>query len=194
MKTRSDQWTNEHDALLAETVIRYIREGGTQLGAFEEAAQSMGRTSAACGFRWNSEVRKQYVTEVAEAKEIRKQHKPTIQEVPTRLVNVSTTIAADEIDVNEDQEIDNFLNLAQKLQQRTKYLENELSKAKEEIQSLREQLDEAKTYPSDVTMSEDYNALLRILDKARQLGLTLTEELDSIRFRMDQNGNLQRIG
>jgi len=58
--TRQDAWSQDEDLLLAEVVLRHIREGGTQLQAFEEVGKQLTRTSAACGFRWNSYVRKQY--------------------------------------------------------------------------------------------------------------------------------------
>ncbi len=55
---RQDAWSHEDDLLLADTVLRHIREGSTQLAAFEEVAEALSRTSAACGFRWNSTIRK----------------------------------------------------------------------------------------------------------------------------------------
>ena len=51
MKVRQDAWTDEDDLLLAETVLRHVREGSTQLNAFEEVGDQLNRTSAACGFR-----------------------------------------------------------------------------------------------------------------------------------------------
>ena len=59
-KTRKDSWTVEDDKVLADTVLTYIREGNTQLQAFEETATILGRTKQACGFRWNKTLRKQY--------------------------------------------------------------------------------------------------------------------------------------
>lgn len=35
-KVRQDAWSHEDDLLLAETVLRHIRQGSTQLNAFEE--------------------------------------------------------------------------------------------------------------------------------------------------------------
>lgn len=75
MKVRQDAWSHEDDLLLAETVLRYIRDGGTQLAAFEEVGDALNRTSAACGFRWNAEVRKKYEPAVAIAKKQRKEKK-----------------------------------------------------------------------------------------------------------------------
>ena len=59
MKVRQDAWTDEDDLLLAETVLRHVREGSTQLNAFEEVGDQLNRTSA-CGFRWNAVVRYSY--------------------------------------------------------------------------------------------------------------------------------------
>ncbi|GGA83823.1 RsfA family transcriptional regulator [Ornithinibacillus halotolerans] len=70
--TRQDAWTEDEDIILAETVIRYIREGRTQLEAFKEVAKQLSRTSAACGFRWNATIRKQYQEQIQRAKEERK--------------------------------------------------------------------------------------------------------------------------
>ncbi|WP_096153242.1 MULTISPECIES: RsfA family transcriptional regulator [Bacillus] len=74
-KVRQDAWSHEEDLLLAETVLRYIRDGGTQLGAFDEVGDKLNRTSAACGFRWNAEVRKKYEHAVSIAKKQRKEKK-----------------------------------------------------------------------------------------------------------------------
>ncbi|SET30122.1 transcription factor, RsfA family [Oceanobacillus limi] len=70
--TRQDAWTEDEDIILAETVLRYIREGKTQLEAFKEVAKRLSRTSAACGFRWNATIRKEYSEAIQQAKEERK--------------------------------------------------------------------------------------------------------------------------
>ncbi|MDC3412422.1 RsfA family transcriptional regulator [Aquibacillus sp. 3ASR75-11] len=75
VKIRQDAWSHEDDLLLAETVLRHIREGSTQLNAFEEVGDKLNRTSAACGFRWNAEVRRRYDQAVAIAKRQRKEKK-----------------------------------------------------------------------------------------------------------------------
>jgi prespore-specific regulator len=73
MKIRQDAWSEENDLLLAETVLRHVREGSTQLNAFEEVGDKLNRTSAACGFRWNAVVRHQYEKALDLAKKQRKQ-------------------------------------------------------------------------------------------------------------------------
>ena len=70
--SRSDAWTPEDDVTLAELVLRHIREGSTQLVAFDEAAALLGRTSAACGYRWNGVVRRHYEDAIREAKQVRR--------------------------------------------------------------------------------------------------------------------------
>jgi len=59
-KRRKDSWTEEDDKVLADTVLNFIREGKTQLQAFQETATILGRTKQACGFRWNKTLRKHY--------------------------------------------------------------------------------------------------------------------------------------
>ncbi|WP_273125365.1 RsfA family transcriptional regulator [Bacillus weihaiensis] len=76
--TRQDAWTQDEDLLLAEVVLRHIREGETQLAAFEEVGKKLSRTAAACGFRWNSYVRKQYKTGIELAKKQRKELRSVI--------------------------------------------------------------------------------------------------------------------
>ncbi|MFC8983834.1 Myb-like DNA-binding domain-containing protein [Streptomyces sp. NPDC057131] len=73
MSTRKDAWTEEEDILLANIVIQYIKDGSTQLKAFEEVGKQLSRTGSACGFRWNSYTRKQYKSDIQSAKVFRKQ-------------------------------------------------------------------------------------------------------------------------
>ncbi len=76
MKTmRQDAWSAEDDAKLASVVLRHIREGSTQLAAFEESGELLGRTSAACGYRWNACVRKLHLAAIDLAKLERKEHR-----------------------------------------------------------------------------------------------------------------------
>lgn len=91
-KVRQDAWSHEDDLLLAETVLRHIREGSTQLDAFEEVGDRLNRTGAACGFRWNAIVRKKYEQAISIAKKQRKQKKRNEQRA--RVVHPSPAIPA----------------------------------------------------------------------------------------------------
>ena len=83
--TRQDAWTEEGDLLLAEVTLRHIREDGMQLAAFEKVGEKLNRTAAACGFRWNSLVRKKYEAAIQIAKAQRKERaaKRTAKKVDT---------------------------------------------------------------------------------------------------------------
>jgi len=72
---RQEAWKEKEDKLLASVVLRLIKEAGTQLKAFEEVERELSRTPAACGFRWNSFLRKQYKDEITNAKKHRTQLK-----------------------------------------------------------------------------------------------------------------------
>ncbi|WKB34924.1 RsfA family transcriptional regulator [Terrilactibacillus sp. S3-3] len=98
---RQDAWSHEEDLLLAETVLRHIREGSTQLVAFEEVGRRLSRTAAACGFRWNSLVRKNYEEAIKLAKEQRKvikQRKKSLPQ-PKEPANIQPD---EEIDTQQD--------------------------------------------------------------------------------------------
>ncbi|MCM3393094.1 RsfA family transcriptional regulator [Cytobacillus oceanisediminis] len=85
-KTRQDAWTGEEDELLANVVLSNIRNGGTQLKAFEEVGKQLSRTASACGFRWNACVRRQYKEEILQAKTQRKELAPTQSENNTKTI------------------------------------------------------------------------------------------------------------
>ena len=49
-------------------VLDNVAEGKTQLSAFYRAGKELGRTAEACGYRWNSILRKQHQKEFTEAR------------------------------------------------------------------------------------------------------------------------------
>ena len=59
-KNRIDAWNEEQDLLLAETVLRFVREGRTQQQAFSDVSDRLNRTDTAVAFRWNSTVKQNY--------------------------------------------------------------------------------------------------------------------------------------
>src|SRR5690606_18017691 len=71
VKVRQDAWIEENDVLLAETVLRHVREGSTQLSAFEEVGDALNRTAAACGCRPKAVDRQDYGQELTEAEQDR---------------------------------------------------------------------------------------------------------------------------
>jgi len=206
-KVRQDAWTYEDDLLLAETVLRHIREGSTQLNAFEEVGDELNRTSAACGFRWNAEVRNKYVQAIDLAKRQRKERKrATIKQ--TNQVSVPATIM-NQTTKNHELVLENELNLSTVIQylQSLQYemvnkdenqskldtLQSENNRLRSEKDTLEKEL--AKLNERLQTVEEDYTAFIQIMERARKL--TLLEDhqgsLKSPTFRMDKNGNLEQI-
>jgi prespore-specific regulator len=184
-RIRQDAWTQDNDKVLADIVLNHIRSGSTQLAAFDDVAELLQRSSSACGFRWNAEVRKRYKSEINEAKSMRQKVKASSQisiatvsvgEAAQREIFVTVSQVKDQNDVSSDY-LDQIINLAQiqklqlaNMEKQIKTLNEQLNEKEMEIERLKRKLDEAKVQPSEVTVNEDYNTLLQILQRARQLG------------------------
>ncbi|TCN24011.1 RsfA family transcriptional regulator [Mesobacillus foraminis] len=320
MKVRQDAWTDENDLLLAETVLRHVREGSTQLNAFEEVGDKLDRTSAACGFRWNAVVRHRYEKALQLAKKQRKQRQrilgkdqsgkkkllysppvPTIDDIgmpPSELMETSVeltemaqpdsmeafqtmnslelqdafglqglqelqesmlfndspdiddspsepssesetevvsesqaeTAEVSESTIQEETEVETTVqkemartyNPAPMTQQSRvstgltlghviAYLQNlnntnfhadiyksENERLKREIHGLRKENEELKEKVKKLeqntfTMQEDYETLMKIMNRARKLVLFEEEERPATKFKMDRNGNLEKV-
>lgn len=224
MKIRQDAWSSEDDLLLAETVLRHIREGSTQLKAFDEVGDELNRTSAACGFRWNAVVRNQYNEAIKLAKKQRKEMKrrlsysaSTIQTPMESFVTMSTPISTSEpigkaiSQVNYQQptsqgktlNLKDVLNFIQSLAT-TEGSSLELRKdneklMKENLQLMTEKKELetklAKLENEYRVVEEDYQSLIQIMNRARRMALLQDDEevVQAPKFRMDKNGNLEKI-
>ncbi|HDX9576592.1 TPA: RsfA family transcriptional regulator [Bacillus pseudomycoides] len=143
--TRQDAWTDDEDLLLAEVVLRHIREGGTQLSAFKEVGRHLSRTPAACGFRWNSYVRKQYKERIEEAKRIRKAENYEVQEQKKEKVN-SLSITLEDVIVflqsyKKEEEKTELYKKIEVLQKEKEGLLQQLSLYEEEYRTLFDYID-----------------------------------------------------
>ncbi|WP_077614624.1 RsfA family transcriptional regulator [Caenibacillus caldisaponilyticus] len=199
-KVRQDAWSHEDDLLLAETVLRHIREGSTQLEAFEEVGDKLNRTGAACGFRWNAIVRKKYEKAIELAKKQRKELKRTQQRRP----RVYAAAASAPVPSAGDQTLtlndviaflQNFQTHDFNADQLAK--ENEALKAKnreleEQVANLEKELNKLKK--NHQTIEEDYQALINIMDRARRMVMLEDDSPPSgPTFKMDKNGNLEKL-
>ena len=250
MKVRQDAWTDENDLLLAETVLRHVREGSTQLNAFEEVGDKLNRTSAACGFRWNAVVRHNYEKALSLAKKQRKQRQrilgkeqggkkkllysppqPSLEEieaVPPIPTMEIPTVQEVEIQQYETSDVgmemgEEFIGSPSPVQSPTvasnpgsidyviTYLEN-LKRSNLQIDILKIENDRLKRELTDVraknkelekkvkemeentgTMQEDYETLMKIMNRARKLAVFEEEDHSSTTFKMDRNGNLEKV-
>lgn len=200
MKIRQDAWLKENDELLAEAVIRHVKEGSTQLNAFDEAGDALNRTAAACGFRWNAVVRRLYEKELSVAKKERKerlrvlgnptrrrsqnvfllQHdEGTQQAAPIPLSSLSLDVVIAYLmriqQTGTDVENTKWRHIANASTEKVRQLELQLTKLQDENKEIR----------------EDYEQFVQIMNRARRL-VTLDEDVDRVApvFKMERNGNL----
>ncbi|MFJ7976292.1 RsfA family transcriptional regulator [Peribacillus sp. JNUCC 23] len=199
---RQDAWTQDEDVLLAEVVLRHIREGSTQLNSFEEVGKNLSRTAAACGFRWNSHVRKQYKSGIELAKIQRKENKklPLIEKE-----EVVSTMTETSVDIPQLQLTNSTITMQDVVQYLTRVAEQTLNDSRdrqlitqEYDKLLREneklKHDNKKLFEKLSSVEDDYNALLQIMERARKL-IVLEEDKKEkkVKFQMDKNGNLERV-
>ncbi|GAA0432360.1 MAG: RsfA family transcriptional regulator [Bacillota bacterium] len=215
VKVRQDAWSHEDDLLLAETVLRHIREGSTQLNAFEEVGDKLNRTSAACGFRWNAEIRMKYVNAIDLAKRQRKEKKRAMaksgQTIRKPVVSLPQNHVQEEdtqqndvpaVQADSSMTMDMVIRYLKDVKKQTissnqskanlEQVENENKKLREQVDTLNKELEQTKTQLS--TIQEDYQAFIQIMERARKM--TVLDDQGSMpapAFRMDKNGNLQQL-
>lgn len=255
MKVRQDAWTDENDLLLAETVLRHVREGSTQLNAFEEVGDKLNRTSAACGFRWNAVVRHRYEKALQLSKKQRKQRQRVLgkdqggkkkllysppetaseefESVPMHVeMPVDTTVEMPDLTVEMAAEsyvnptaaapvppqvntpapvyrqtaaggisLDSVITYLQNFHHanlQNEALKSENERLKRELADVRRQNEEmnakiAGLEQNSETIQEDYETLMKIMNRARKLVLFEEEERPATKFKMDRNGNLEKV-
>ncbi|SFL58407.1 hypothetical protein [Salibacterium qingdaonense] len=198
---RQDAWSTDEDIMLAEIVLRHVREGSTQLSAFQEAAEKLSRTAAACGFRWNACIRKKYEKAVELAKMRRTgndeeeeenvrdvEHPPAQERKPDVQEPVKPAAAEnDEEGIKQQlQETISFLKgLSYVLEDRGDN-GKELAEKKEAMEAENKKLEEEleRTKQDFMKLRHDYKALMDVMDKARALSegslSSLTEDKDNV--------------
>jgi prespore-specific regulator len=201
--TRQDAWSQDEDLLLAEVVLRNIREGGTQLKAFEEVGKQLSRTAAACGFRWNSYVRKQYKSGIELAKKQRKEAKKQAKTQEKAEEAVAPVSEAPNIASEKEEKQSNLSIEAVK-----QYLDDLYEKAaaansqhveKEKIRGLEKQIyylsaENEKLETQLRSMEEDYRALIDIMDRAKKRVTPKGENNQpKMNFQVEGKGNLEKI-
>jgi prespore-specific regulator len=261
MKVRQDAWTDENDLLLAETVLRHVREGSTQLNAFEEVGDKLNRTSAACGFRWNAVVRHRYEKALQLAKKQRKQRQrvlgkeqggkkkllysppltgsPEFEAMPME-VEMPLETSFELPDMTAEMAEETYVKPAASVQTQAPvqvqapvqpsvqtyrqantaglsldsvitYLQNfhhanlQNEALKSENERLKRELAEVRRHNEEMsakiagleqnteTIQEDYETLMKIMNRARKLVLFEEEERPATKFKMDRNGNLEKV-
>ena len=198
MKQRQDAWLEESDEVLAQAVIRHVKEGSTQLNAFEEAGDLLNRTAAACGFRWNAVVRKKYESELMQAKQERKEKFRIIQaskkRSPTFYYSSANESASKQPISLSALSLDIVIAYLMKLQQQSPDIESTkwrliASNANEKVKNLEKQVEELEKQNKEI--KQDYEQFVQIMNRARKMvAFNMEDELQAPSFKMERNGNL----
>lgn len=201
--TRQDAWSQDEDLLLAEVVLRNIREGGTQLKAFDEVGKQLSRTAAACGFRWNSYVRKQYKSGIELAKKQRKEAKKQAKTQERAEEPASPVSAVPNHPAKQEEQQSNISIEAVK-----QYIDELYEKAgtanaqdveKEKIRGLEKQIyylsaENEKLETQLRSMEEDYRALIDIMERAKKRVAPKSEDQQQrMNFQVEGKGNLEKV-
>ncbi|NOU63220.1 hypothetical protein GC096_04055 [Paenibacillus sp. LMG 31461] len=159
-------WSEHEDTQLATIIINNLQSGKTQLQAFQTASQQIGRTTSACGFRWNNNLRKKYEDSIEEAKISGKALKGVLS-VKESLTNTSDNNKASDVQDPITSIINSVDVVRDKLIGMSKYileLESQLSRKDKEISDLRKEVSEINYY------SEDLPLLKLLFKKAHEIG------------------------
>lgn len=162
-----DSWSSEDDEFLVQTVLNTIRTGGTQLEAFQVAAQQLNRTPAACGFRWNGRLRSIYRKELDKAKVNRRKRSVQTRQQHTRPVRMSSLIAIKEaIRVLQvfDQEYQALLERVQTMTAERDFLQERVANLEHNVKHK-----ERQTPRTPDNIQEDVKQLEEILLRANTL-------------------------
>ncbi|MFP7474299.1 RsfA family transcriptional regulator [Niallia taxi] len=170
---RQDAWSEDEDKLLAEVVLSLIKEGRTQLQAFEEVGKQLTRTSAACGFRWNSFVRKQYKAEIELAKEYKKQLKKGLTTIEDNVIE-QKDMQNTELEIRTERDFEEVIEYLKIIYRNSLMYENNLDRDENKVRELEETvynlISENKKLEIQLSqLSTSYKALVELMEKAREM-------------------------
>lgn len=179
MTERNTEWSPDEDIILAEGIIAGARKGWSirkVSPALIKKLREVGseRTESACAFRWHNVVKKQYTQAYSMAKQQYKDSKK-------------------EVEKQQEQEDSKPIQQAGSLTVAdvVKFLE-ELEAFKKEAMELREEVNRLQGIEEKYnTLKTDYNAVLEVIAKARKV--IVEEQTPQHKFKMDRNGNLERL-
>jgi prespore-specific regulator len=176
---RQDAWTKEEDNYLAEVVLKSINDGSTQLTAFKIVAKSLSRTAAACGYRWNSFVRKFYKEEIENAKTSSKKQQSKKEPKSEPVIEVELNNVVDEAVLNVQNlsevtfnSVYEFLeNLKQKVD--TLYPVREIQSLEKRILKLKQENDQLRIEKQELVekideLENEYENLFEFIDQKRK--------------------------
>ena len=205
---QGDIWTDDDDLVLAETVLRRVREGDSVIDAcreFEEKTKGR-RTTNASKFRWHTRLKTQY----AGAYEIAKTDGKKAREFARRKVNQGERyqdILENVLEKDNEREIvlDDILVLIKqykkqeegkesrdKFEKETDKLRRELERTKKE---LKDKTDENKQMKEAlVEVDTNYRKLLNALRVFKDAGVQVNiPEPDDFKYIVKKDGTVEKL-
>ncbi|WP_052807402.1 hypothetical protein [Risungbinella massiliensis] len=159
---KGKRWSEEEDYYLRDEVLRSISEGASQLDAFEKVGKELGRTSGACGFRWNAVLRQQNPVAYTEAKrkrvytQLQKKRRPQV----TTFASLYQSLQQAEKDWNK------LKAEYQKLQKQIEMREVQLQQLKKENLTLQSSRVHAPAFQQE--MMDRYQELLELVQRLKE--------------------------
>lgn len=97
----------------------------------------------------------------------------------------------------EEQQIESVIRMLvnqKEMNRRLRQLEQELEGKELELKELKEAHERARKELDQVQgVNDDYRALVQIMERARKLAFLQEEDSNKAIFKMDENGNLERV-
>jgi len=203
---QGDIWTEDDDVMLAETILRNVRNGKTVMdGCREMEQQTEGkRTASASKFRWFTKLVDQYKAGYELAKQegkAAKERKKKKVNKGERFEEIMQTVLEKTDEVEKEVSPDDFVILAKKFKQQQEAKEKSLSNNEKQIneltrkvQKLEGQLKDAKKeadfYAESLMLKQkDYNKVIEALQTLKTLGIQIQiPEPESPKYTVDKDG------
>lgn len=203
---QGDIWTADDDVLLAETVLRNVRQGNTVVDACKEMEEISGgrRTASASKFRWFTKLVEQYKAgyEIAKAEGKKvKDAKKRKSNKGERFEEIVTEVFKEDTTVEKEIDPDDFIILAKKFKEQQAKKKNEqtnfekdlkdLKRRKEKLEAdLKESKKETEWYAEMLAAKQrDYNKVIEALQTFKGLGIQIQiPEPETPKYIVDKNG------
>lgn len=204
-------WTTDDDVLLAETILRNVREGNTVVDGCREMERvtSGDRTASASKYRWFTklvhqykagyELAKQQGKEVKNAKKRKLNQGERYKEIVEEVLERTPEVQEKEI------EPEDFIVLAKKFKEQQSKKENDVNKQEKEIKQLkrdneklekelRESKKEVEMYVDALAAKQrDYNKIVEALGTLKNLGVAINiPEPEAPKYRVDKDGTVSK--
>ncbi|MFD2681392.1 hypothetical protein [Bacillus seohaeanensis] len=137
--SRKEQWSEGEDKILSSTVQQFISKNKTKKAAFLEVSDKLGRTEAACAYRWNKVLKEKQLQKNEQPQDVLHEDSPklSIEKCIVFLENLKDS--ANDREIKKLQiEKDNLLLEQKRLKTKLKNLKEKEIKMKQMLAILKE--------------------------------------------------------